>query len=162
MFWFFLGGVGGLLWLLSSSDSQAQAGATGQPVGDSGAGSTWGQEWVNEAASDTYQGKPYKWGGAGPDGFDCSGFLYAAAQAIGKSTPRTAAGFAEVARPVSEEVARSTPGALAFWSNGSRIYHVELSAGDGTILGSRVKAGVSRWRWGWWGASQVMAFGVLD
>ena len=34
-------------------------------------------------------GKPYEWGGTGPDAYDCSGLVWAAYQSAGVDIPRT-------------------------------------------------------------------------
>lgn len=43
-------------------------------------------------------GKPYEYGAAGPDSYDCSGLTMAAWRAAGVSIPRTASGQAELTR----------------------------------------------------------------
>ncbi len=75
-------------------------------------------------------GKPYRWGAAGPEAYDCSGLTLAAWRAAGVSLPRVSRAQAGVGR----EVAKSDlqPGDLVFFY--SPISHVSLYAGNGTIL----------------------------
>jgi len=80
-------------------------------------------------AAETHIGAPYRYGGAGPDAFDCSGLVtYAYAQA-GVALPRTAAEQFAVVTPVKRTDLR--PGDLVFFRvNGNSIGHVGIYAGD--------------------------------
>lgn len=75
-------------------------------------------------------GKPYEWGGSGPDSFDCSGLTSWAWRAGGKSLSHSSrAQFAETARvPVSEV----QPGDLLFY--GDPIHHVGIYSGNGQMI----------------------------
>jgi cell wall-associated NlpC family hydrolase len=83
-------------------------------------------------------GKPYLWGGAGPDGFDCSGLAMMAYAQVGVALPRTAAeqyaATADVALPLSE----AQPGDLLFWAyrpaDPATIHHVAIYVGAGRII----------------------------
>lgn len=44
----------------------------------------------------SHLGKPYKPGEKGPDSFDCSGFVYGVAEAVGIKLPRTSLGQSEI------------------------------------------------------------------
>jgi len=101
-------------------------------------------------------GKPYVWGGTGPDGYDCSGLAFASWAAAGVQLPRTAAAqyWAGAHVPLSEV----QPGDLVFWasdpSDPSTIYHVAISLGgqrtvQATHTGSYVQVS------GWWGGGMV-------
>ena len=48
-------------------------------------------------------GKPYKWGGTGPDGYDCSGLVYALYKKLGITLPRTSRGQAGAGTYVEKE-----------------------------------------------------------
>jgi peptidoglycan DL-endopeptidase CwlO len=76
-------------------------------------------------------GKPYLWGGTGPDAYDCSGLALASWRAAGVGLPRTAAEqyYAGAHVPLSQ----LRPGDLVFWASDpadpATIYHVALSLG---------------------------------
>lgn len=75
-------------------------------------------------------GKPYIYGGTGPNGYDCSGLTGAAWAAAGVSLPRTSQQQFGVGRPVS--IDQLAPGDLVFYYSG--ISHVGLYAGGGQVL----------------------------
>ncbi|GAB3205599.1 NlpC/P60 family protein [Marinactinospora thermotolerans] len=74
-------------------------------------------------------GKPYVWGGAGPDGFDCSGLTMRAWGAAGVSLPRTTYGQAEVGQRVSRDALQ--PGDLLFFSD---LGHVGMYVGNNQMV----------------------------
>ncbi|MHA6798960.1 C40 family peptidase [Bounagaea algeriensis] len=81
-------------------------------------------------------GKPYEWGAAGPDEFDCSGLTQQAWHAAGVTIPKYSQsqyfdGGERV--PLSE----AKPGDLVFWGKGRAphgIHHVALYLGDDEVL----------------------------
>lgn len=78
-------------------------------------------------------GKPYRWAGTGPAGFDCSGLVGFAYRSAGVALPRSSrAQFAGVKRVRLEEL---RPGDLVF-SGGRRVNHVGLYIGDGKMIHS--------------------------
>jgi secretion/DNA translocation related TadE-like protein len=78
-------------------------------------------------------GKPYVWGGNGPDGFDCSGLVQQAyAHAAGQAVPRTAQAQYDAATKVAYSAMR--PGDLIFWTGPSGVHHVAVYAGDGQMV----------------------------
>jgi peptidoglycan DL-endopeptidase CwlO len=75
-------------------------------------------------------GKPYQWGAAGPDSFDCSGLtMYAWAQA-GVSLPHSSAAQYSATPRVSTSALE--PGDLLF--HGSPIHHVGMYIGGGQMV----------------------------
>jgi len=78
-------------------------------------------------------GTPYRYGGSGPDAFDCSGLVAYAYRQAGVTLPRTAAQQYALARPVPRTELR--PGDLVFfrWS-GREVSHVGIYAGDGQFV----------------------------
>ena len=75
-------------------------------------------------------GKPYRWGAAGPDGFDCSGLTMAAWRAAGVSLPHSAAlQWAQVAHLGQGQL---QPGDLVFYYG--NIQHVAIYIGDGKVI----------------------------
>lgn len=90
-------------------------------------------------------GKPYVWGAAGPNAYDCSGLVKWSFAQVGKSVPRVSSAqyFGGTQVPFSQAQA----GDLIFWSsNGSSsgIYHVAFFIGGGQILHAPVPGSVVR------------------
>ncbi|WP_307711453.1 C40 family peptidase [Streptomyces sp. V4I23] len=80
-------------------------------------------------------GEPYRWGGSGPNAWDCSGLVQAAYRAGGISLPRVASGQYSATIPISRDQLRR--GDLVFWShNGttSGVHHVAIYLGGGQYL----------------------------
>jgi cell wall-associated NlpC family hydrolase len=85
------------------------------------------QAAVNTAMAQ--RGKPYRWGGAGPSSFDCSGLTSFAYRAAGIALPRTTAAQAHAGAPVSR--AHLRPGDLVFFYNGG---HVGIYVGNNQVV----------------------------
>jgi len=84
-------------------------------------------------AAESRIGTPYRYGGSGPDAFDCSGLIAYAYQKAGVTLPRTAAQQYALARPVRRAELR--PGDLVFFRlSGREVSHVGIYAGDGQFV----------------------------
>jgi cell wall-associated NlpC family hydrolase len=80
-------------------------------------------------------GKPYVYGGSGPDVFDCSGLTMRAWEAGGVALYHSAIYQYAQSSPVSR--AQAQPGDLVFFASGPKytdIYHVGLYVGNGTMI----------------------------
>ena len=86
-------------------------------------------------------GKPYVWGAAGPDSFDCSGFTMWAWRAGGVNLPHYSGAQYSATRhiPISE----IQPGDLVFYQSPGE--HVALYIGNGTIIHSPNSRSVVRY-----------------
>jgi cell wall-associated NlpC family hydrolase len=89
------------------------------------------------AAAETQLGKPYVYGGTGPDSWDCSGLTQWAFGQAGAAIPRTAADqYAAI--PTKVPLGELEPGDLLFWatdtSDPSSIHHVAIYLGSGMML----------------------------
>ena len=84
-------------------------------------------------AAESRIGAPYRYGGSGPDAFDCSGLVAYAYGQAGVDVPRTAAQQFAIARPVPRRDLR--PGDLVFFRlSGREVSHVGLYAGEGRFV----------------------------
>ncbi|MEO6471001.1 MAG: NlpC/P60 family protein [Aeromicrobium sp.] len=79
-------------------------------------------------------GDPYKWGGTGPNSWDCSGLVMKAWAAAGVSLPHYGGAQYTSTRKVS--MSSIQRGDLLFWSNGGAgsIYHVAMYLGGGQMI----------------------------
>ena len=90
--------------------------------------STRVQSMIAFAVSQT--GKPYQFGAAGPNSFDCSGLVRAAFSNIGVKVPHQSQALAALGTPVDWRNTPIQPGDLVFTANsssGGRIGHVAIA-----------------------------------
>ena len=73
-------------------------------------------------------GTPYRYGGQGPDGFDCSGLVHYAYRRAGRSVPRTTSQLWSGAATVPPSDLRA--GDVLFFSIDGKMQHVGLYIGD--------------------------------
>lgn len=81
-----------------------------------------------------FLGMPYRYGGAAPDGFDCSGYIMFLFREFGKELPRTADLQATVGKPVS--AADLKPGNVLFFATTEEpvISHCGLYIGGNRFI----------------------------
>ncbi len=77
-------------------------------------------------------GKPYQWGAAGPNSFDCSGLTMVAWAAAGFSMPHLAQAQYDMTRRIA--IADLLPGDLVFYGTPNNVYHVGIYVGGGTMI----------------------------
>jgi cell wall-associated NlpC family hydrolase len=78
-----------------------------------------------------YLGIPYRWAGASPAGFDCSGFVMYVYGRVGISLPHNSAQLWTVGRPISRD--RLEPGDVVFFHG---LGHVGIYIGRGRFVHS--------------------------
>jgi cell wall-associated NlpC family hydrolase len=84
-------------------------------------------------AAESRIGAPYRYGGAGPDAFDCSGLVAYSYRQAGITLPRTAAQQYAAVTPVPKRDLK--PGDLVFFRvNGNGVSHVGIYAGDDRLV----------------------------
>jgi cell wall-associated NlpC family hydrolase len=119
---------------------------TGSPHGSSSAG-TEAVAWAKQQL-----GLPYRWGGAGPDSYDCSGLTMRAWQHAGVALPHYAA--SQYAQSAKVPYSGIRPGDLIFYATDpgrpSSIHHVTMYIGGGRMIeapytGANVRIVAVRW-----------------
>jgi cell wall-associated NlpC family hydrolase len=83
------------------------------------------------AAAMSKLGTPYRWGGTGNGGYDCSGLVMTAFSAAGKSLPRVASAQYAATQRIGANQAQA--GDLVFWG-GASAHHVGIYVGNGQVL----------------------------
>jgi len=110
--------------------AQTEASQQRRPVLSRGAESQRGQRVADIARK--YVGTPYRWGGASPSGFDCSGLVRYVYAQVGVSLPHNAAKQYRYGLPVSRD--RLEPGDLVFFDH---LRHSGIYIGRGRFIHSR-------------------------
>jgi len=137
---------GELAQLVAAAQAAKAASSAAKPPASTGGGSSLGPPppvsggvaGVIEVAK-AQLGKPYVWGAAGPNSFDCSGFtLYVWKNGAGVSLPHNSAAQYNVTTHIS--MSSIQPGDLVFY--GSPIHHVALYVGNGQIIHAPHSGGV--------------------
>lgn len=77
----------------------------------------------------TQKGDRYRWGGTGPNAWDCSGYTQWVYKKVGKKLPRTSRQQRAATRYISSSQKR--PGDLVFVHGSRGVYHVAIYAGKG-------------------------------
>jgi cell wall-associated NlpC family hydrolase len=93
-----------------------------------GAASGSARTAVNTALAQV--GKPYVWGAAGPNAFDCSGLMQYAWSSAGVALPHSSSGQSTMGTPVSRS--QLQPGDLVFFY--SPVSHVGMYIGNGQMV----------------------------
>jgi cell wall-associated NlpC family hydrolase len=83
-------------------------------------------------------GTPYRWGGTGPDGFDCSGLIQYAYAQHGITLARRSTEQARAGTEVARELTTLEPGDILTFSAdpGGSVQHVGLYLGEGQFIHS--------------------------
>jgi cell wall-associated NlpC family hydrolase len=85
------------------------------------------------ALARTRLGTPYRWGGAAPGGFDCSGLVYWIYRTLGVTLPRVAEDQGAVGVPVAMGDLR--PGDVVFFADSSGyVHHEGIYIGGGRMI----------------------------
>lgn len=83
-----------------------------------------------------YEGKPYRWGGNTPKGWDCSGFVqWAIKYLYGKKIPRSGGAQARGGKYVNKnKMSTWKPGDVLVYKSGGSVTHVGLYIGGGKMM----------------------------
>ncbi|WP_340003201.1 NlpC/P60 family protein [Oceanobacillus sp. FSL K6-0127] len=86
-------------------------------------------------------GTPYVWGGKGPGGFDCSGFVSWAFAQAEISIPSSTTGLATTGTKVSSS--NMQPGDIVFFDTYKKNGHVGIYLGGGKFIGAQNSTGLA-------------------
>ncbi len=114
------------------------------------------------ATAQKYKGVPYKYGGASPKGFDCSGFVMFVYNEHGKKLPRSADKQYETGKAVKPK--DLGPGDLVFFTTAEKgASHVGIFVGGGKFIHASTSRGVmvssladSYWKPRYLGARRIL------
>ena len=98
------------------------------------------------------KGKPYRYGGATPSGFDCSGYVQYVYKKAGKKIGRTSG--AQLAGATIAK-GKKKPGDILVFMRGGTAYHSAIYAGDGEMWEAQ-RTGVPVGRHDIWSDSYVV------
>lgn len=102
------------------------------PAPDSGPGSPADPRALIVRSATAMLGQPYRWGGAAPGGFDCSGLVVYATAATGIRMPRTAREQLDTGVPVSRDDVQA--GDLVFMRLTRKELHVGIALGHDDFI----------------------------
>lgn len=107
---------------------------TAPPAPPNRGGSTTQAPGVNAVLSyaRAQLGKPYQWGGAGPDSFDCSGLVMRAWEQAGIEFPHLAQDQYNMTTRIP--LSAMVPGDLVFFGTPNDVYHVGIYIGNGNMI----------------------------
>lgn len=120
---------------LALLEEAAEAAGPPAPAPDAPADSTAAGDWPGDqvaALASTQVGKPYGWGGTGPERFDCSGLALYVYRQLGIALPRVSSDQASVGVHVERQELK--PGDLVFFSLRSAIDHVGIFLGNNQFV----------------------------
>lgn len=89
----------------------------------------------------SHLGTPYTWGGKGPSGFDCSGFVSWAYAQGGISIPSSTSALVNVGTKVS--ASNMQPGDIVFFNTYKTNGHVGIYLGGGQFIGAQSTPGLA-------------------
>ena len=113
---------------------------------------SFGDAVVAQAA--THYGAPYRWGGSGPNTFDCSGLVMVVFGHFGVRLPHYTVDQYAVSRHVPQN--QKQPGDVIFFHDSTGyIYHDGIYAGNNTIIAAPHTGDVVRRETLWTGAYYV-------
>ena len=125
--------VGPRTWGALRGGAPVTAAAAPRASRDGERSSSLGARAVQEASR--HAGKPYRYGAAGPNAFDCSGFTQYVFGQLGVSLPHNSAAQYGAVRHISK--ADLQIGDLVFMKTSGRISHVGIYAGDNSMWVAR-------------------------
>ncbi|MEV0030961.1 NlpC/P60 family protein [Nocardia sp. NPDC050793] len=114
----------------SDTRSFTGSGSTGSATGSVALGVPSPRGLAALAIAMTQTGKPYEWGGTGPNSWDCSGLVQWAFRMVGVNMPRTTWQQATAGAPVP--VSAMAPGDVVVLNNDGS--HVGIYAGSGKVF----------------------------